>query len=442
MLASGRIGFALGVALGLASLRALQREWRWVASAVALACALASPVAAVFLIGVLLAGAAASSLDPAPAGWSSWASGAAAKLAPAAAALALVAVLYLAFPGAGREPFSFSAYVAVPLWCVAALYLMWGRRVEREFRIAVLGYLAMTTLLWLVPNAVGGNVTRLGALFGGPVLAAVLLSSGGIPAFASSGGMLSSLQAKPLRMAVIVLALAGSAYWQVQAAARDVIESLGDPSTERVYYRPLAQWLRSHGGLATRIEIPPTLNHWESAYLAPDFQLARGWLRQLDRTRNDIFYEGRLSHARYLGWLRRNGVHYVALSDSKLDYAAEDERDLIADSPPYLRLRAFLPGWRVYEVRGADSLEALGAGRARLLSLGPQSFELRVREPGRFIVRVRSTPYWRITGGAGCVGRAGEWTLVRADRKGLLRASIAFSVGRAGRAATGGRPRC
>ena len=37
--------------------------------------------------------------------------------------------------------------------------------------------------------------------------------------------------------------------------------------------------------------MPPTANHWESAYLAPSFELARGWLRQLDTTRDDIFYD-------------------------------------------------------------------------------------------------------------------------------------------------------
>ena len=41
--------------------------------------------------------------------------------------------------------------------------------------------------------------------------------------------------------------------------------------------------------------MPPTANHWESAYLAPKFDLARGWLRQLDTTRDDIFYDAKAS---------------------------------------------------------------------------------------------------------------------------------------------------
>ena len=61
LLADGQLTFALGVAFALASLRSLQLNrtpWALVASA---ACALSSPVAAVSLAGVLLAGA----LDPA-----------------------------------------------------------------------------------------------------------------------------------------------------------------------------------------------------------------------------------------------------------------------------------------------------------------------------------------------------------------------------------------
>ena len=57
LLADGQLTFALGVAFGLASLRCLQMGATPLALAAAAACALASPVAAVFLAGVVLAGA-------------------------------------------------------------------------------------------------------------------------------------------------------------------------------------------------------------------------------------------------------------------------------------------------------------------------------------------------------------------------------------------------
>ena len=62
-------------------------------------------------------------------------------------------------------------------------------------------------------------------------------------------------------------------------------------------------------------------------------------------------------------------------------------------------------------------LTQLGIGRASLAGLSPESFDLSVERAGRFVVRVRHTPYW--DGGSGvCVGRAGDWTLVRAPRPG------------------------
>src|SRR5918995_5378707 len=59
MMATGRVTFSLGVALGLAALRALQCGRRFPAIAAAAACALSSPVAGVFLAGVTAVGAVA-----------------------------------------------------------------------------------------------------------------------------------------------------------------------------------------------------------------------------------------------------------------------------------------------------------------------------------------------------------------------------------------------
>ena len=83
-----------------------------------------------------------------------------------------------------------------------------------------------------------------------------------------------------------------------------------------------------------RIEIPHTFNHWEAAYVSPDFSLARGWLRQLDRERNKLFYDGREpTHARYRQWLHDNGIRWVAASDARLDYSAVDEDRLVRERP-------------------------------------------------------------------------------------------------------------
>ena len=165
LLADGQLTFALGVAFGLASLRVLQTGRSKPALAAAAGCALASPVAAVFLAGVVLAGALERGRPVNRVAL--WAAG---------LALALIVLPNLAFPEPGQFPFALSSYIAIPLWCGGALYVTRGiAREERQLRRVLVGYVLASTLLWLVPNAIGGNAVRLGALFGGPVLAAVVL---------------------------------------------------------------------------------------------------------------------------------------------------------------------------------------------------------------------------------------------------------------------------
>ncbi len=416
MLASGRLSFALGVAFALASLHAMQRGRNSWTLGGAVACALASPVAAAFLAGVVAVGALASRSTRRLA-----------VLGVVAAALVPVALINIVFADGGQEPFVFSAWIALPLWSAAALYVTRGLEGERELRAVILAYLVVGTAVWLIPNPLGGNATRLGALFGGPVIAAALLSRN-----------------VRLMTPAIGLLLAGSLWWQVAPAVRDVAQSMGDASTRSSYYEPLADWLRANGAEGARIEVPFTSGHWETAYLAPDFELARGWLRQLDRTRNGIFYDGRLTHTRYREWLQQNGIRYVALPDAKSDYSARVEHKLVESGPSYLRQVAQLGNWSVYRVLGTlPLLQPRGRAQGSLARLEPEAFVLQVRRPGRFLVRVRATPFWKLSGGAsGCVGKSGRWTVVRADQPGPVRVSIRFSLERAGRSATGWHENC
>ena len=58
-----------------------------------------------------------------------------------------------------------------------------------------------------------------------------------------------------------------------------------------------------------RVEVVDTATHWPSTYLLPHVALARGWERQVDETRNPMFY-GRapLTAQSYRGFLDRNAV--------------------------------------------------------------------------------------------------------------------------------------
>jgi hypothetical protein len=423
LLADGQLTFALGVAFGLAALRCLQLDRTALTLLAAAACPLASPVAGAFLGGVLIVGAVEPRRRP--------------RLLPlGAGALTLFITVApnIAFPEAGHFPFVSSSYIAIPLWCAGALVLTHGvRDEERQLRRVLIGYLIGSTLIWLTPNALGGNAVRLGALFGGPVLAAVLLSRR--PRAAVPTWLFAPL---------LALAIAGSLYWQLTASVTQIARSVGDPSTTSAYFHPAARWLRAHGATGARIEVPPTANHWESAFLAPKFELARGWLRQLDTTRDDLFYADKaLTPASYGAWLRANAISYVALPDAPLDYSSQDERRLILSEPPYLRLRFRSEHWRIYAVRDPKPLvAALGDAAAETRWIGRQGFALEVKRPGEFLVRVNFTPYWSISRGAGCILRRGDWTVARAAHPGVFRVAADFSVGRAWNAVTGAKKTC
>jgi hypothetical protein len=423
LLADGQLTFALGVAFGLATMRSLQLDRAPLAVLAAACCALASPVAGAFLAGVLLAGA-----------WEKGQRTSRAAVIAGAVALVLTLAPNVAFPEAGHFPFVFSSFVAIPAWCAAALILTRGaREQEGQLRRVIAGYLLASTLLWLLPNALGGNAVRLGALFGGPILAAVLLSRrprSGLP--------------RRLFIPFLALTLVGSLYWQLTASVAQIARSVGDPATTSDYFEPAASWLRDHGGQGHRIEVPPTANHWESAYLAPKFDLARGWLRQLDTTRDDIFYdEGKLTNTAYSAWLRGNAITYVALPDAPLDYSSSAERRLILSEPSYLTLRYRSPHWRIYQVLDPKPLVAsLGGGQARTMWVGRQGFALDVTQPGRFLVRVNFTPYWSISRGSGCILHRGDWTVARTAHTGIFRVDADFSLGGAWNAVIGAKKTC
>jgi hypothetical protein len=421
LLADGQLTFALGVVFGLAALRCLQLHRPTAALAAGAACALSSPVAAAFLAGVILAGTLPRDRSTHLA-----------AIWVACLALALVIVPNIAFPEGGQFPFAFSSYLAIPLWCGGALLLTRGLATEeRQLRRVLVAYVLAATVLWLAPNPVGGNAVRLGALFGGPILAAVVLAHR--PRLSRASALL------------LALALAGGLYWQVTASVNQIARSVGDPSTASSYFAPVATWLRENDGAAARVEVPPTANHWESAYLAPGFELARGWLRQLDTTRDDIFYrdDERLTDRAYRAWLHDNAIRYVALPDAPLDYSSVAERRLILRDPPYLEPRWSDAHWRVYEVRDpAPLVQPLGAGAARVRSIGHSGFALNVTRPGEFLVRVAFTPYWSIARGNGCLVRHGDWTLARASSPGVFRVAADFSLGRAWNAVTGAKKTC
>ncbi len=401
-LLSSRVPFDLGLAIGLGAVLAARGRRLAVALVLSVLTALASPVAGAFLALAFLA----------------WALAGPARARPAAltfAALAPIALLTLAFPEGGSQPFVGSAFYPEIVGVLVILAL-----IEREYRMLRIGVALYALALagsFVLSTAVGGNADRLGALAAGPVAALALVCA-----------------SRWRRRALLVLAPL-LLYWQVNAPVADYVSTLSNPSVEASYYTPLIGELHAlgvgYGAVPARIEVVATADHWEARFLAPHVMIARGWERQLDIHRNGLFYEEStpLTAARYRAWLSQNAISYVALPDAPLDYSASSEsRLLTALRPPYLREVWHSAHWRLFAVLGASPL---AQAPAVLTGASNDSLSLYAPRPGSYLVRVRFTPYWAISGGSGCVREApGGWTEVQVRHAGSTHVGIDFSLER------------
>lgn len=362
LLYTGRITFMLGFALALGALLLVHRPVP-AALAAGLA-ALASPVAGLFLA---IAGAALI-LARRPR------QGLPIVIGASVATLALV----LAFPVGGVQPFGLSSFWWVAVACALALVLVPPEL--HALRIGIGIYAVLLIGLYVVETPIGSNAPRLGALLLGPIAALALY------------------ERHPKLLALLFLPLL---YWQLAAPIGDFTRGQGDPSTEASYYAPLLAELEQRAGdEPVRIEIPPTRERWEAAYVAERFPLARGWLRQLESEDISGFRAGALTPDSYERWLVEHGVSYVALPDAELDYIAEREGELLRYGYlPYLREVWSNDDWTLWEVRSG----ALATGGARITALGPDGFTVAVPGSGEYLLRVRYTSYFEVTGGDACV---------------------------------------
>ncbi len=396
---SGRLTFALGVLVAMAAVFAAQRESRIPSLILAGSVGLASPVAALFLACVGFAHFLSERPDRR-------------GLELAVVSFLVAAVVALLFPGGGDEPYVTSSFIpAIGVTLVSAAMVPSGQRLVR---VAMLVYAGALVASYLLDTPMGGNANRLGALLLGPVLLCALAAE--------------PLTAKWWKRGILILLLPTIVWWQTGPVVRDLRLVEDEPAVTRDFYKPLAEVLQPRlAAEPARVEVVPVASHWESARAAPEFPIARGWARQTARHLNPLFYAERLGPNRYRQWLDRLAVGYVALPFTELDYAGEKEAALILNGLPYLREIPVSGGWRLFKVLGAKPMVDRPA---RLTALDTDGFTVTAPVAGSFLVRIRSTPYWRIKGGFGCVepGR-GDWTEVTLDRPGSLKVATDFSPG-------------
>ena len=424
----GRLTFALGVALALASVLAgAHRHWK-LSALLSVVCAGASPVAALFLTLVAVADFAAHRETVR-------------ALCLGLPGLALSVALTVLFPEGGYEAFSLTSLVAAGGLSLALLWLLPAE--ARALRYGVLLYLGALVAAYAVPNPMGSNAVRLGVLLAPPIFAGAISVEDVQRAQARVGRLAESIRrARPIRgergplraaprIARLTLLFVGACLlaWQVNGPVAQSLQDVGDPSLDAAYYAPVARFLaaQSHGA-PLRVEAVFTRSHWDAVVLAGRFSLARGWERQLDTKYDGLFYAPHLTADAYHAWLTSTAVRFVALPDAPLDDSSRQEAALVRMGQPFLAQVFASAHWRVYAVVGH---EPLARGPGRLTAMDEDGFTLRVNRPGSFTVRVRYTRYWSLSSGQGCLAAAaGGWTEVTAPRREVLRVDARFSLGR------------
>jgi hypothetical protein len=372
---SAAFPFALGTALALLALWALQAEARWRFAALAALTLAASPVA--FLLLAVVLGGVALTRRP--------------RLVPVASvvAAALVeVVLWRLFPAGGRYPFSLAEAAAAVLFCTLGIAFTWRVERARVLRYVFVVYLAACIAVYVVPSAIGENVARM--RYAAIPLAVLILSL---------------RDWRPRAAGIVVVLLAAS--FNASPLVASYLHGRADLTERPQAWSGAIAYLRTHLGSAYRVEAVDTTTHWPAVYLADaHIPLARGWFRQDDFPQNAVLYR-RPALPAYLRWLRSLGVRYVVLAHATADYSSRDEARLV---------------WRLRRVYRGASVTVFAVPHPRpiapgLLALTESRMRLAVRNPGTLRIAVRYSPYWHASDGCLSEGRDGMLRLTsRAPR--------------------------
>jgi hypothetical protein len=374
---SAAFPFALGAALALMALWALQAGARGRFALLAVLTLAASPLAFLMLVIVLAGIGLARRMRPGD------------LVVPAvtiAVAAAFEIVLWRLFPEGGRYPFSVWSLLGVGTFCVIGAAVTWRVERARVLRWVFLAYLAACLVSFAVPSEIGSNILR--------------LREAAVPVIVLA---LSLRRWRPLPLCVGVLALAVA--WNVTPHVVDVIRNNSDPASRAAYWRPAIRYLHRHLTPSYRVEAVDTAGHWPAVYLArAGIPLVRGWFRQADYPANAILYD-EFGRSTYLRWLRGLGVRYVVLTRAPPDYTAREEAALLEGGRAGLRPVLTTPNVSVYVVPHAARL-VTGPGEPRVALLTRDGVRLTFTEPGTYRLAVRYSPYWSVPSGSCLTKRA------------------------------------
>lgn len=398
---NGTYPFVFGLGLALATLAALQaRRWK-LATALGIAVALGH-LLALFLLDTTLAALALRRRV-----WRT--AGPERRVTAVFVAVFLATVIsWRAFSTPGAQyPFNFEDLSAVMAFCLIGVALSWKQPQMEVMRAVFAIYAAVTIAAFAVASPLGSNVGRLVVYLGAPLLL--------LP--------LAARRYRPRTLTAVVLL--GALTWQMFPIVQGVRAASTVRSSAEEYWYPVEAFLATHGDPNHRVEVVATDQHWEAFYLARrGVPLTRGWYRQDDFPSNAALY-GDLTRDTYRRWLSALAVRYVFLPDDRLDYSAQQERDLLQSG--VLPQVARMGGWTVYEVPNPTPL-ATPAGSIRVASIDATTITLDATEVRTYRLRLRYTPYWEVVDGSACVAPTqGADTQLRVLAPGRI--TLRFSVG-------------
>jgi hypothetical protein len=412
---SAAFPFALGIALGLLAIWALQTGKRWQFGVLAVLTVAASPLA-FLLLAIFLAGVGLGMRERGRR-----------LLAPTLILLGVGLGQFLvtrAFADGGRYPFSLFELVSIMTFCVLGGLLTWRVDYARTIRWFFVAYAAASLVTFSVASPLGENIARI--RFAALPIAVLILS----------------LRAwKPLPVAAFVLVLAAS--WNLSPHAWSITRSANEhAAAQPEYWQPAVNYLSRHLTPSYRVESVDTAGHWAAAYLPrAGIPLTRGWFRQDDFPQNQVLYD-QLDGPTYLRWLRSLGVRYVVLTDAPTDYSSKQEALLIRSG-----LSGLKPVFRgehmtIYSVPKPRRM-ITGTGMAEMVELAQTHMTVNLGSPGNYRIAVRYSPYWTAVDSTACVTK-GDDGMIRLESPSQGRVTLQFKVKarRALNAMVGNRPDC
>ncbi|MDQ1730389.1 MAG: hypothetical protein QOK10_548 [Pseudonocardiales bacterium] len=357
---SGRVPFAVGLAVSLLGLFLLINGRPVLGGVVNGLATLFSPLGPSFILLALI-GPAIARRD--------WRGQLARFAAPSVVGLVLPALL---FGAPSPMPFAWTTLAWSVGIVAAALFL----DLPKHLRVGLWAAAVVCLAAFLIPSGVGANISRYAFLLLPPIIWAVARN--------------------PRR--VIALALLPAFVYSGYVVIHDVAAA-SRPAAQQTYYSGLRTKLLTLPSRNNyRVEVLDTATHRAAAELIPDVYLARGWETQSDSTNNALFYDPTLLNpTSYRNWLDSNAVAWVAVPTAP-GSSYQTEANLIKTGLSYLTPVWSDSQWSLYQVARPQRIipapaKVIEANESQVVFdlAAPTTLTLRLR-PAKFIHVINQNP--------------------------------------------------